>query len=102
MRLDNAKGDMKRSRLERERDRDVSEKVALGLLKGSAKLTGEAQFDKRLFGPVVRGEDISGPPSALIRLLERMPWLAVVPAYVVGVGVLPERAPAFARRSSPR
>ena len=49
MRLDNAKGDMKRSRLERERDRDVSEKVALGLLKGSAKLTGEAQFDKRLF-----------------------------------------------------
>ncbi len=49
MRLDNAKGDMKLSRLERERDRDVSEKVALGLLKGSAKLTGEAQFDKRLF-----------------------------------------------------
>ena len=49
MRLDNAKGDMKRSRLERERDRDVSEKVALGLLKGTAKLTGEAQFDKRLF-----------------------------------------------------
>ena len=62
----------------------------------------QRQFDKRLFGPVVRGEDISGPPSALIRLLERMPWLAVVPAYVVGVGVLPERAPAFARRSSPR
>ena len=27
----------------------MSEKVALGLLKGSAKLTGEAQFDKRLF-----------------------------------------------------
>ena len=62
----------------------------------------QRQFDKRLFGPVVRGEDISGPPSALIRLLERMPWLAVVPAYVVGVDVLPERAPAFARRSSPR
>lgn len=49
MRLDNAKGDMKRSRLERERDRDVSEKIALGLLKGTTKLTGEAQFDKRLF-----------------------------------------------------
>ena len=62
----------------------------------------QRQFDKRLFGPVVRGEDISGPPSALIRLLERMPWLAVVPAYVVGVGVLPERAPAFARRSARR
>ncbi|KAJ8604161.1 hypothetical protein CTAYLR_008586 [Chrysophaeum taylorii] len=49
MRLDNAKGDLKRSRLERERDRDVSEKIALGLLKGTAKLEGEAQFDKRLF-----------------------------------------------------
>ena len=62
----------------------------------------QRQFDKRLFGPVVRGEDMSGPPPGLIRLFERMPWLAVVPAYVVGVGVLPERAPAFARRSSPR
>ena len=62
----------------------------------------QRQFDKRLFGPVVRGEDMSGPPPALIRLFERMPWLAVVPAYVVGVGVLPERAPAFARRSAPR
>lgn len=62
----------------------------------------QRQFDKRLFGPVVRGEDTSGPPPGLIRLFERMPWLAVVPAYVVGVGVLPERAPAFARRSARR
>ena len=62
----------------------------------------QRQFDKRLFGPVVRGEDMSGPPPGLIRLFERMPWLAVVPAYVVGVGVLPERAPAFARRSARR
>ena len=62
----------------------------------------QRQFDKRLFGPVVRGEDMSGPPPGLIRLFERMPWLALVPAYVVGVGVLPERAPAFARRSARR
>ena len=62
----------------------------------------QRQFDKRLFGPVVRGEDMSGPPPGLIRLFERMPWLAVVPAYVVGVDVLPERAPAFARRSARR
>ncbi|KAH8067016.1 hypothetical protein JL720_12526 [Aureococcus anophagefferens] len=50
MRLDNAKGDMKRSRLERERDRDVSEKVALGLLKGGGSrarrtdLTASSKF----------------------------------------------------------
>ena len=58
----------------------------------------QRQFDKRLFGPVVRGADVSGPPPALIRLAEALPWLAVVPGYLVGVGVLPEHAPAFARR----
>jgi hypothetical protein len=31
--------------------------------------------------------------------VERFPWLSVLPAYFVGVGVRPERAPAFARRS---
>jgi hypothetical protein len=29
-----------------------------------------------------------------------LPWLSIVPAYFVGVGVLPEHAPAFARRVS--
>ena len=59
----------------------------------------QRQFDKRLFGPVVRGEDVDVPPPALIRAVERLPWLAVVPGYLVGVGVLPEHAPAFARRN---
>ena len=43
------------------------------------------------------GRDIR-PPAAIRAVLERLPGLSVVPAYVVGVGVRPERAPAFARR----
>ncbi|HUH68121.1 MAG TPA: FAD-dependent oxidoreductase [Mycobacterium sp.] len=52
-----------------------------------------------LLGPLLRGEDPT-PPAALLRLVERLPWLSVVPAYFVGVGIRPERAPAFARRGS--
>lgn len=60
----------------------------------------QRQLDARLLGPVVRGDNITGPPAGLIRLIERAPWLSVVPAYLVGVGVTPERAPYFARRAA--
>ncbi|MFG1942600.1 FAD-dependent oxidoreductase [Nonomuraea sp. NPDC048826] len=40
----------------------------------------------------------SGPPALLLRLLRRFPALSYVPAYLIGVGPRPERAPAFARR----
>jgi hypothetical protein len=30
--------------------------------------------------------------------VERLPWLSILPAYFIGVGVRPEHAPAFARR----
>jgi len=49
MRLDNMKGNMKKTKHERERERDVSEKIALGLHTGAQKLEGEAMFDSRLF-----------------------------------------------------
>jgi len=55
---------------------------------------------RRLVVPVLRG-GTADPPAPLVALLRRMPWLAAVPAYVVGVGVRPERAPDFARRSDP-
>lgn len=56
-------------------------------------------LDARLLGPVVRGEEgVTGPPAGLIRVMQRAPWLSVIPAYLVGVGVRPERAPEFARR----
>ncbi|MBX7431835.1 FAD-dependent oxidoreductase [Mycobacterium sp. Y57] len=57
----------------------------------------QRQIDKRLLGPIVKGHDAT-PPAALIRMFELMPWLSAVPGYLVGVGALPERAPAFARR----
>lgn len=38
------------------------------------------------------------PAAAPLRVVERLPWLSVVPAYFVGVGVRPEHAPAFAHR----
>lgn len=50
-----------------------------------------------LVTPVMRGAS-ADPPAAMIAVLRRLPWLSVIPAYVVGVGVRPERAPAFARR----
>jgi 2-polyprenyl-6-methoxyphenol hydroxylase-like FAD-dependent oxidoreductase len=53
----------------------------------------------RLLGPLLRGADPT-PPAALFALVERLPWLSVVPAYFIGVGVRPEHAPAFARRGS--
>jgi 2-polyprenyl-6-methoxyphenol hydroxylase-like FAD-dependent oxidoreductase len=54
-------------------------------------------LQSRLLGPLLRGADPT-PPAALLGLVERLPWLSVVPAYFIGVGVRPERAPAFARR----
>ena len=39
-------------------------------------------------------------PMAPIVLLRRLPALRVVPAYLIGIGLRPERAPAFARRVS--
>jgi 2-polyprenyl-6-methoxyphenol hydroxylase-like FAD-dependent oxidoreductase len=52
---------------------------------------------RRLIVPVLHGES-GAPPAALVNLVRRLPFLSAIPAYVVGVGVRPERAPAFARR----
>lgn len=53
----------------------------------------------RLLRPILRGEVVR-PPAALLNVVERLSWLSVVPAYFVGVGVRPERAPEFARRDA--
>jgi 2-polyprenyl-6-methoxyphenol hydroxylase-like FAD-dependent oxidoreductase len=52
---------------------------------------------RQLLGPILRGQDF-GPPGWARRLFDRVPWLSAVPAYLIGVGVRPGRAPAFARR----
>ncbi len=54
-------------------------------------------MDRRLLGPILRGG--TPPLPRFAAAVERFPWLTAIPAYLVGVGVLPERAPAFARRT---
>jgi 2-polyprenyl-6-methoxyphenol hydroxylase-like FAD-dependent oxidoreductase len=54
-------------------------------------------LQRGLLGPLLRGADPT-PPASLLGLVQRLPWLSVVPAYFIGVGVRPEHAPAFARR----
>lgn len=56
----------------------------------------------RRLGPVIAGGGLPQVSPTVARLagavLSRLSWLSVVPAYLVGVGPLPERAPEFARR----
>ena len=52
---------------------------------------------RRLVVPVFRGAD-GKPPAAFVQVLRRLPWLTVIPARIIGVGIRPERAPVFARR----
>jgi 2-polyprenyl-6-methoxyphenol hydroxylase-like FAD-dependent oxidoreductase len=54
---------------------------------------------RAVFRPVVAG-DRSGIPVVLGTVLRRVPALRYVPGYVIGIGIRPERAPAFARRAS--
>jgi 2-polyprenyl-6-methoxyphenol hydroxylase-like FAD-dependent oxidoreductase len=68
-----------------------------------ARLTQLAQRIMHLgVGRIVRG-GVPDPPPWIrrtgIAILRRFPGLTVIPAYLVGVGFRPERAPEFARRS---
>ncbi|MGH4008985.1 MAG: FAD-dependent oxidoreductase [Pseudonocardiaceae bacterium] len=71
-------------------------------------LTQAAQriIHARVLGPVLAGGITLGAGSGQlplpIRLLQRFPLLQAVPATAVGIGLLPEHAPPFARGSTPR
>ena len=52
---------------------------------------------RRLVAPVFAGAD-GQPPAVFVALLQKLPWLTAIPARLIGVGVRPERAPAYARR----
>jgi 2-polyprenyl-6-methoxyphenol hydroxylase-like FAD-dependent oxidoreductase len=60
----------------------------------------QRMLHREFLGPILKGE-IAGPPPGLLGLVERLPWLSAVPAYIVGVGIRPEHAPKFARRPTP-
>jgi 2-polyprenyl-6-methoxyphenol hydroxylase-like FAD-dependent oxidoreductase len=61
--------------------------------------TVQRVLHRQLLGRILRGEDPT-QSAALLGLVGRLPWLSVVPAYFIGVGMRPEHAPAFARRGS--
>ena len=63
----------------------------------SAAVTQAVQriMHKRMVGPVLRGENVGGPS----KMFERFPFLAVVSAHFLGVGVRADHAPLYARRS---
>jgi hypothetical protein len=51
-----------------------------------------------LLGAVLQGREAAQPPAAVLKVVERVPQLTAIPAYVVGVGLMPQHAPDFARR----
>ena len=59
----------------------------------AAVLTQAVQrfMHRQLVEPILRGES-ADPPAVLTTVLQRLPWLAAIPAYFVGVGVR-RRAP---------
>jgi 2-polyprenyl-6-methoxyphenol hydroxylase-like FAD-dependent oxidoreductase len=52
---------------------------------------------RALVGPIVEGRRM-GPPAPVLALLRRVPQASLVPAVLIGIGLRPEHAPAFARR----
>ncbi|WP_326955432.1 FAD-dependent oxidoreductase [Amycolatopsis sp. NBC_01286] len=58
-------------------------------------------LQRLLHGTVVRqvmAGKRNGPPAAMIKLFARFPRLSYVPARLLGLGLRPEHAPAYARR----
>lgn len=77
-------------------DRDLAA-VRRRRLFPTAVTQGVQRILQRGLGPLLRGADPT-PPAAFLGVIQRLPWLSFVPAYFIGVGVRPERAPAWARR----
>jgi 2-polyprenyl-6-methoxyphenol hydroxylase-like FAD-dependent oxidoreductase len=54
---------------------------------------------RAVIAPILDGER-QGPPKPVVAVLKGIPAASFIPAYLVGVGLRPEHAPAFARRPS--
>lgn len=66
------------------------------LLPTVAVQTLQRLLHRAVIVPTLAGRQ-AGPPEIVLRLLRRFPALSFVPAYLIGVGLRPEHAPAFAR-----
>ncbi|MFI9387399.1 FAD-dependent oxidoreductase [Kutzneria sp. NPDC052558] len=77
--------------------RDLARVRARRLLPTIAVQTMQGILHRALAMPIVNGTR-NGPPKVFLGLLRRVPAVSAVPAYLIGVGLRPEHAPAFARR----
>ncbi|SEG84897.1 2-polyprenyl-6-methoxyphenol hydroxylase [Thermomonospora echinospora] len=82
-------------------DRDLAAVRRRRLLPTVATQALQRVLHRQVIGPILAGRSAT-PPPFLLALTRRFPWLSAVPAYIVGVGVRPEHAPAFARRAPHR
>lgn len=85
------------------RDRQLTEKDLAAVRRRRIVPTVAVQtlqrvLHRNVMRPVLAGADAT-PPAALVKLIERVPQLTAIPAYVVGVGLMPQHAPAYARRA---
>jgi 2-polyprenyl-6-methoxyphenol hydroxylase-like FAD-dependent oxidoreductase len=77
---------------------DLAAVRARRILPTVAVQTLQRALHRGFVGPLVEGRR-AGPPKPVLALVQRLPQLSVVPAYLIGVGLRPEHAPAFARRA---
>ncbi len=78
-------------------DKDLAAVHRRRLLPTVATQTVQRVLHRQVMVPVLAGRQATPPPSVL-KLIERLPQLTTIPAYIVGVGLLPQHAPNFARR----
>jgi 2-polyprenyl-6-methoxyphenol hydroxylase-like FAD-dependent oxidoreductase len=78
-------------------DRDLSAVRKRRLPPAALTQAVQRVLHSQLVAPILRGQT-ADPPALAVALIQRLPWLSAIPAYLVGVGVRPEHAPAFARR----
>jgi 2-polyprenyl-6-methoxyphenol hydroxylase-like FAD-dependent oxidoreductase len=79
--------------------RDLAAVRMRRILATAAVQTVQRLMHRGLVVPILEGRRMS-PPKAVLALLHRVPQLTAVPAYLIGVGLRPEHAPDFARRTA--
>ena len=78
-------------------DKDLAAVRRRRIVPTVATQTLQRVLHRQVMVPVLKGGQVA-PPAALLKLVERVPQLTAIPAYMVGVGLLPQHAPDFARR----
>jgi len=84
-------GPVEPGRLARVRSRRLLPTIAVQLL--------QQMMHRVLVAPIIEGRRM-GPPKPALALMRHVPAASFIPAYLIGIGLRAEHAPAFARRSS--